>query len=601
MAFDDTTGSRQRPSAAWRWMPRLRLRSLFFLLLVALGVVPLAVASAWLVQQNRELLVTEEKRYLTQSAQSLSREINNFLLGVRRPLHQLGVTLLTASTESVPEARLREPWIGAYLHRFVIENPNLLALRVLTPSGAGPRLAPPDLPPELSEALDQAFEEARTERRPVWRFALAPESNEPVAALAVPVADAAGETAFVVEVISRLRLVETVFEREATARAAVFLVGEGGRLLWAEGADEASRRALARSQLLADFARKPLLLTAEYSVETVDGPVEMLGLVSPVEETGWGVVVHKPTTAAFESADRMVTSAALVSLVLLATATVLGLFVSRRIGITVRRLTRTTHEIAEGSFGRRIPDDLFVFEFSQLAADFNRMSGHVEEHIERLRAAARLNRDLFISSIRAFAAAIDAKDPYTRGHSERVAELARSIARHLGQSDEFQQRVWIGALLHDVGKIGVEDRILRKGGVLSPAEFELMKAHPTIGAEILAPIEQLRDMLPIVRWHHENWNGRGYPDALRGDEIPLSARIVAVADCYDAVTTDRPYQAAYQPRYAAEVITKLAGSRFDAKVVTAFLRAFELGDLVQQVGAESSTASEIELPATANV
>jgi len=311
-------------------------------------------------------------------------------------------------------------------------------------------------------------------------------------------------------------------------------------------------------------------------------------------------VVHKPTTAAFESANRMVTSAALVSLVLLATATVLGLFVSRRIGITVRRLTRTTHEIAEGSFGRRIPDDLFVFEFSQLAADFNRMSGHVEEHVERLKAAARVNRELFISSIRAFAAAIDAKDPYTRGHSERVADLARAITRHLAQSDEFQHKVWIGGLLHDIGKIGIEDRILSNGGVLSPAEFEQMKAHPTIGAEILGPIEQLRDMIPIVRWHHENWNGRGYPDGLRGDEIPLSARIVAVADCYDAVTTDRPYQKAYQPRYAAEVITKLAGSRFDAKVVTAFLRAFELGDLMQQVKEHGASALEVELPVSAN-
>ena len=134
------------------------------------------------------------------------------------------------------------------------------------------------------------------------------------------------------------------------------------------------------------------------------------------------------------------------------------------------------------------------------------------------------------------------------------------------------------------------------------ARIELMKTHPTIGAEILAPIEQLRDMLPIVRWHHENWNGRGYPDALRGDEIPLSARIVAVADCYDAVTTDRPYQAAYQPRYAAEVITKLAGSRFDAKVVTAFLRAYEMGDLEKLVGASASaSAIEVEVPVAANV
>ncbi|MCM2268649.1 MAG: HD domain-containing protein [Thermoanaerobaculia bacterium] len=578
----------------------MRLRSLFFLLLFGLGVAPLAVASYWLVRENRDRLITEEKRYLTQSAQSLSREINGYLVGVRKQLHQVGVTLLTAPGSELPSERLREPWLGAYLHRFVVENPQLLALRVLTPSGEGPRLAPPDLPTELSVALDEAFEMARTERRPAWRFALSRISNEPVAALAVPVADEAGEVVFVVEVVARLRLMEAVFEREATASAAVFLVGEGGRLAWSEGADERSQLALARSQLLRDFARKPLLLAAEYAVETDDGRVQMLGLVSPVEETGWGVVVHRPTAAAFESADRMVASAAFVSLLVLATATALGLFVSRRIGVTVRRLTRTTHEIAEGSFGRRIPDNLFVHEFSQLATDFNRMSGHVEEHIERLKAAARVNRELFISSIRAFAAAIDAKDPYTRGHSERVAELARSIARHLGQNDDFQHRIWIGALLHDIGKIGVEDRILSKGGVLSPAEFEQMKQHPSVGAEILAPIEQLRDMIPVVRWHHENWNGRGYPDGLRGEEIPLSARIVAVADCYDAVTTDRPYQTAYEPRYAAEVITKLAGSRFDAKVVTAFLRAFELGDLVQQVGA-GAAAGEIELPATANV
>jgi putative nucleotidyltransferase with HDIG domain len=285
---------------------------------------------------------------------------------------------------------------------------------------------------------------------------------------------------------------------------------------------------------------------------------------------------------------------------LLAAATVLALWLSRRISATIRRFTRTTHEIADGNFGRRLPEDRSVAEFAQLAADFNRMSGHVEEHVARLREAARQNRELFISSIRAFAAAIDAKDPYTRGHSERVADLARAITRHLGQAEEFQQKVWIGGLLHDIGKIGVEDRILSNGGVLSPAEFEQMKQHPTIGAEILAPIEQLRDMIPIVRWHHENWNGRGYPDGLRGDEIPLSARIVAVADCYDAVTTDRPYQKAYQPRYAAEVITKLAGSRFDAKVVTAFLRAFELGDLVQQVKDQPAAALEVELPVSAN-
>ena len=129
-----------------------------------------------------------------------------------------------------------------------------------------------------------------------------------------------------------------------------------------------------------------------------------------------------------------------------------------------------------------------------------------------------------------------------------------------------------------------------------------MKSHPVVGADILAPIEPLRDMIPIVRWHHENWNGKGYPDGLKADEVPVMARIVAVADCFDAMTTNRPYQKAYDRRHAAEIITKLAGSRFDAKIVTAFLRAYEMGDLERLVGeTQPPTAIEVDLPAAANV
>jgi HD-GYP domain-containing protein (c-di-GMP phosphodiesterase class II) len=139
--------------------------------------------------------------------------------------------------------------------------------------------------------------------------------------------------------------------------------------------------------------------------------------------------------------------------------------------------------------------------------------------------------------------------------------------------------VWIGGVLHDVGKIGIEDRILKKGGVLTAEEYEQMKLHPGIGADIMTPIDQLREMIPGIRWHHEAWNGQGYPDKLKGEQIPLIARVIAVADCFDAITTNRPYQRAYTAEFAVETITKLAGSRFDARVVTAFLRAFEAGEI----------------------
>jgi len=219
------------------------------------------------------------------------------------------------------------------------------------------------------------------------------------------------------------------------------------------------------------------------------------------------------------------------------------------------------------------------FEFADLAEDFNQMSGHVGRYVQQLRQAAQVNRDLFIGSLRAFVAAIDAKDPYTRGHSERVAAVSRVIARSLGLPEDVQHKIWIGALLHDVGKIGVEDQVLRKAGKLSEEEFDQMKAHTVIGAEIMTPIEQIREMIPAIRSHHEAWNGRGYPDGLRGEQIPLYARIVGVADTFDAITTNRPYQKAYSLQFAVETITRLTGSRFDAKIVTAFLRAFEAGDV----------------------
>ncbi len=581
---------------------RLRLRPLVFLLLLGAGAVPLAIATGLLIHQNRELLETEEKRYLTESAQSLSRELHDYLAGTRGRLEQLGASILAFPGPEAIDQRLREPWIGDLLGRFVPANPNLLALGLLDAAGEGPRMAPADLPPALTEALDAAFAGALGAGGRDWRFAFLESTNEPVAAIALPIGDAGGAARLYVQALVRLRLIEAVFEREAQGSVGVFLIDREGRLIWSEGADERTEAAIAGSNLVRDFVRKPLHLTAEYTVPTDTGPVAMLGQVSPVEESGWGVVVHKPVAAAFEAARRMVWSAVIATVLLLALALVLALVASRWIGEPIHRLIATTHEIATGNFGKRLPENRRVAEIAELAADFNRMSGYVEDYVGKLQHAARQNRELFISSIRAFAAAIDAKDPYTRGHSERVAEISRTIARHLGQSEELQQKLWIGALLHDIGKIGIEDRILRKGGVLTAEEFAMMKTHPTVGAEILGPIEQLREMIPIVRWHHENWNGRGYPDGLRGEEIPLMARIVAVADCFDAVTTNRPYQKAYDKRHAAEIITKLAGSRFDAKIVTAFLRAHEMGDLEKLVGESPAAAAiEVELPVAANI
>ncbi len=559
---------------------RLKLRYLLFMLLLVLGIVPVLVSNLLLARQNREYLQTQEKTNLTRSAEALSSELNESLANTTHQLAQLGDALLAAPGPDDVADRLREPWIGAYVGGFMRSNPQLLALRVLDREGAGIRFAPSNLAGPSSAALDTGFEQAHSHGQPVYRFVDLGEGGEPLAVLATPVGAPAGsEPRLVVEVLARLQLIDAVFRREARGAVDVFLIDNTGKILWSEGADAPTRQAVSASDLVRDFLRKPLNLTSEYDLTVSGKTSKMLGQVSPVAETGWAVVVQKPSAAAFEFVRRMVWNTLIASGILALLALVAAAVAANRISDPIQRLAATSHEIAEGNFGRRVDVVGVGAEIAALAQDFNRMSGHVQSHVEQLKRAAAVNRDLFISSIRAFAAAIDAKDPYTRGHSERVAAFSRTIGRHLQMKEEGLHRVWIGALLHDVGKIGIEDRILKKGGVLSAEEYEQMKLHPVIGAEILSPIDQLREMIPAVRWHHEAWNGRGYPDSLKGEEIPLSARIVAVADCFDAITTSRPYQRAYAPAFAVETITKLAGSRFDAKVVTAFLKAFDAGEI----------------------
>lgn len=191
---------------------------------------------------------------------------------------------------------------------------------------------------------------------------------------------------------------------------------------------------------------------------------------------------------------------------------------------------------------------------------------------ERRQAGEEL-RALFLAALESLASAIEAKSPWTRGHSERVADYAVKIGQSLGQAEGELERLRIAGLLHDIGKIGTYDALLDKPGKLTDAEYETIKQHSGKGAELLAPIKQLRDIIPWVRGHHERFDGTGYPDGLKGEDIPLVARILAVADTFDAMTAERPYRTAPGKAYTLEEIRQHAGTQFDPKVVEAFLRA----------------------------
>jgi len=186
-------------------------------------------------------------------------------------------------------------------------------------------------------------------------------------------------------------------------------------------------------------------------------------------------------------------------------------------------------------------------------------------------------KNLFLGTVRSLASAVDAKDPYTLGHSQRVTQYALAVAQELELSASECEDLQLAALLHDVGKIGLPDEILLKAGKLTSDEWEQVRKHPIWGEEILRPIKQLRRVASWIRHEHERWNGSGYPDGLKGADIPLPSRIIAVADAFDALTSDRSYRKAVSVSEAIGVLQSVAGTEYDSEVLAAFLTALESG------------------------
>ena len=186
--------------------------------------------------------------------------------------------------------------------------------------------------------------------------------------------------------------------------------------------------------------------------------------------------------------------------------------------------------------------------------------------------AYRQQADLLAGIVRALTSAIDAKDPYTCGHSDRVARVAVRLGRELGCDTATLKTIYLGGLLHDVGKIGIDDNVLRKPGRLTPAEFEHIKTHVEIGYNILVDLKRLGEVLPIVRFHHESWNGNGYPQGLAAEQIPFLARILAVADAFDAMGSDRPYRQGMDEEKLDGVLREGAGVQWDPEIIAAFFR-----------------------------
>ncbi len=206
------------------------------------------------------------------------------------------------------------------------------------------------------------------------------------------------------------------------------------------------------------------------------------------------------------------------------------------------------------------------------------MASKAASAIENSRLYEEL-RESYLQTLTALANAVEARDIYTRGHTERVCYMAQSLCREMGWNDEKLWEVKMGGILHDIGKIGVPDAVLNKAEALTPVEFESMKQHPVVGAKILEGISFLTPAVPYVLYHHERFDGKGYPYGLRNDQIPIQGRLLAVVDTFDAMTSDRPYRKAKSLKMALREIKECADTQFDPQIARVFLRAWEKGRL----------------------
>jgi HD-GYP domain-containing protein (c-di-GMP phosphodiesterase class II) len=330
-----------------------------------------------------------------------------------------------------------------------------------------------------------------------------------------------------------------------------------------------------------EAGRQVQSFVAPFTVQRDGRKIEMLGSYATAElgnNSRLGVIAIQDERAALTSVADMRRQTVWISLFAAFLALVIGFYFARKLTLPIQEVAAAAHKIASGDFSQRIAMTSRT-EIGELSQSFNAMTEQVEEFIEDLKRAAQENRELFLGTVKSLAAAIDGKDPYTRGHSERVARFSVAMAQGLDLPDDEIEKIRISALLHDVGKIGIDDNILKKPAALTPEEFQVMKQHPQKGFKIMSQIPAMREFLPGMYMHHEMIDGNGYPQGLKGDEIPMQARIVSVADTFDAMTTDRPYQKAMKFEDALELIKSFVGTRYDHRVVASLIAACESGQI----------------------
>jgi HD-GYP domain-containing protein (c-di-GMP phosphodiesterase class II) len=573
---------------------RIRLLYIMLGVLLLVGLLPLTFAGFVLSGRSADELRSIEGRYQAQLVQDKARQIE--LYGQR---YRDVVTGLARAFEIAGGIQaFDDQGYDLRLQKTLQEDPNLIALALWPVDGKLHRAFQPDVIKldEVDARVSEVLKKMSGRGLVVSRPQIIRSGQEMALTIAEPVLggpDNQSVVAAVVAVVSFQEVFSAVqqptsqSERELldAGLPVVFVVDQNGRAVAHPEASVAfAEKSMTDLKVVQDWQESGSQVQsalAPFSAVRNGRTVEMLGSYATAEldkNSRLGVIAIQDEAAALASVSDMRWQTLWISLVAALLTIIIGLFFANKLTEPVRELALGAHRIAFGDFSQRIQVKSRT-ELGDLGNSFNLMTDQIERYIGDLQKSAQENRELFIGTVKGLAAAIDGKDPYTRGHSERVSRFSIAIAQRMGLPDDEIEKIRISALLHDVGKIGIDDNILKKPAALTDEEYEVMKKHPQKGYKIMSQIPAMKEFLPGMYMHHEMVNGKGYTQGLKGDEIPLMGKIVAVADTFDAMTTDRPYQKAMKFEDAVDRIETFVNTRYDPEVVAAFTAACREGQI----------------------
>ena len=572
---------------------RIRLLYIVLGVMLLVGLLPLAFAGVLLSGRSADELRSIEGRYQAQLVQDKARQIE--LYGQR---YRDVVTGLARAFEISGGIQALNDKYDQRLQKTLQEDPNLIALVLWPVNDKVHRAFQPNVIglEEVDARTSEVVAHMNGRGVIVSRPQIIRSGQEMALTIAEPILGGENSQEVVAAVIAIVSFQEVFLavqqptsksERELLEAGlpVVFVVDQNGKAVAHPEASVAfSEKSMTDLKVVQDWLESGAQVQsalAPFSASRDGRHVEMLGSYATAEldrNSRLGVIAIQDEAAALVSVSDMRWQTLWISLVASGLTILIGLFFANKLTDPVRELASGAHRIASGDFSQRI-EVTSRTELGDLGNSFNVMTDQVERFIGDLQQSAKENRELFIGTVKGLAAAIDGKDPYTRGHSERVSRFSVAIAQRMGLNDDECEKIRISALLHDVGKIGIDDNVLKKPAALTDEEYELMKKHPQKGYKIMSQIPAMKEFLPGMYMHHEMVDGKGYPQGLKGDEIPLMGKIVAVADTFDAMTTDRPYQKAMKFEDAVARIESFVNTRYDEHVVAAFTAACREGQI----------------------